>query len=91
MNLKNSPKCYFINSDSGVKRSCKGTPKYIELSSEDYLRALFQNEIKQAEYNRISADKRYGSAVTRKIKKKALNSVYIKMKVHDDLVQVSSH
>ena len=66
-------------------------PKHTNLKIPDYLDALFENSIKKVNFNRIAIDKKYGSATTRNVKKKALNPSYLKLRVLDDLVTVTPH
>ena len=86
-----SPKCYYINQGKTVKRSNKGTPKHIDLEYDDYEKALFNDEIKKATFNRISVEKKIGAVATRKITKRALNNIYTKLHVEEDLVTVRPH
>ena len=84
-------KCYYLNHGVNIKRSHKGTPKHVGLSCEDYEAALFQNKIRKAKFNRIVTDNRVGSTTTKSIEKKAINPIYLKMFVADDLISVSPH
>ena len=51
--------------------------------------ALLKGETIKKSFNQISFDKRYSTACTRKVTKRALNSIYLKMTVNDDLITVS--
>jgi hypothetical protein len=53
--------------------------------------ALFENNIKKVQFNRIAIDNKIGSATTRTVIKKALNPTYLKLKVLDDLVTIVPH
>ena len=86
-----SPKCYYVNEGHRVKRSNKGTPKHVPLDFIDYKRALFDNHIKRATFNRISIENRLGSVVTKEITKVTVNNLYMKLHVKDDLVSVRPH
>lgn len=86
-----SPKCYFINDGTNIKRSHKGTPKHVGLLSDDYENALFNNCIKKAKFNRIIVDHRLGSATTKHTEKKCVNPIYLKMKVGTDMISVTPY
>jgi hypothetical protein len=86
-----SPKCYVFKDGNTLKRSHKGTPKHANLCVDQYLEALFENKIAKINFNRIAIDKKFGSATTRSITKKALNPSYLKLKVRDDLITIIPH
>ena len=87
----NSPKCYYINEGTNVKRSHKGTPRNIDLEFSVYEQALFQNVVCKASFNRIAIDQRVGTVTTKKMKKKSVNPTYLKLHVANDKVTVSPH
>ena len=83
-----SAKCYHINEGNDVKMSTKGTPRHVNLSAQEFEEALFNNEIPKACFNRIASDRKTGTCITRKVKRKALNPTYLKMRVKNDLISV---
>ena len=84
-----SPKCYHISDGTNIKRSNKGTPRAINMAEKEFEAALFGTERIKKQFNQIVTDKKHGTKCTREITKKALNSVYLKLKVRDDLISIS--
>ena len=99
-----SSKCYHISDGTKSKRSNKGfiyyiyvlskkinsgTPLFINLAEKDFEMALLQGQTIKKSFNQISFDKRYSTACTKKVTKRALNSIYLKMTVSDDLITIS--
>ena len=66
----------------------KGTPNFFTIEPSKYIGALFDQDIPQVEYSHIAIDNRVGTAVTKKVKKKALNPIYYKGKILDNLIEV---
>ena len=66
----------------------KGTPNFFDIDVSKYVGALFDQTIPQVEYSHIAIDKRVGTAVTKTVKKKALNPVYYKGNILDNLIEV---
>ena len=60
----------------------------MNLNVAEYVAALLKEKIPIVEYNHISVDKRVGTPITKTVQKKALNPIYYKGCVQDDLVQV---
>ena len=58
---------------------------------QDYENALFENNIKKAQYNRIIFDRRLGTQTTKETSKKTVNPLYMKMRVMNDLIRVKPH
>ena len=58
---------------------------------QDYENALFENNIKKAQYNRIIFDRRLGTQTTKETSKKTVNPLYMKMRVMNDLITVKPH
>lgn len=83
-----SSKCYIATSGENVKRSQKGTPKYLGMSLEKFKSCLFDNEIPTATYSTIVQEKKLGGCVTKSVTKKSLNAIYYKHYVSDNLVDV---
>ena len=86
-----SSKCYYINNESQIKRSHKGTPKFVVISAEDYERALFDDQVLRVQFNRIVVDPRLGTATTKLTNKRAINPCYLKMHVLSDNITVRPH
>ena len=83
-----SSKCYLVSKGETVKRSQKGTPRYLGMSAEKFMGCLFRNEIPRATYTAILNDQKRGTCVTKSVTKKSLNPVYYKHHVDDNLVDV---
>ena len=58
------------------------------MAVEDYVGALFDQKIPRVSYSQLSLDRRVGSAITRRVTKTALNPIYYKGNVLDNLVEV---
>ena len=91
-----SPKCYLLDSgdhDSpdGVKRALKGINDKTKITREEFLSSLYQNKIIRKDQNRLKRDLKKFKFATVKETKKALNSVYYKMKVSDDFISCAPH
>ena len=84
-----SSKCYILTKPGEVKRSQKGTPKDQGMSLEKFTACLLDNEIPSATYGSIVKDNKHGSCVTKMITKRALNPVYYKHRVSDNLIEIS--
>ena len=84
-----SSKCYLLTKGEVIKRSQKGTPRYLGQSEEKFRACLFHNEIPKATYRAILTDPKRGSCVTKSVTKKSLNPFYYKHYVSDNLVDVS--
>jgi len=63
----------------------------VNLQTNDYEAALFENKIRRAEFNRIVTDVRIGSATTKTTNKRSINPIYLKMRVENDLITVTPH
>ena len=86
-----SPKCYFINNGTSVKRSHKGTPKHVDLGFAQYEAALFQHQVAKVSFNRFMVDPRLGTVTTKNVEKLSVNPRYLKLHVTDDQVTVQPH
>ena len=84
-----SPKCYHISDGTSIKRSNKGTPKHINLSEKEFENALFGFDEVKKTFSQITTNKKLGTNCTKSVTKRALNSVYLKMRVADDLISVT--
>lgn len=82
-------KCYIAKNVDNVKRSQKGTPRHLGRSVEEFENCLFQNTIPRVKYHSIQRDVKHNSCVTKEVTKRALNPVYVKHKVSDNLVDIS--
>ena len=83
-----SPKCYLANDGIDIKRSSKGTPKSVLLTLADFESALFERNSPQANFSQIIFNKKLGASVTKPISKRGLNSIYYKLRVDENLVDV---
>lgn len=86
-----SPKCYWLNNETDIKRSHKGTPRHVDLKRSDYESAMFDNNVKKATFNKIIYDRRLGTNTTKQTTRKTVNPIYLKMRVMDDLITIKPH
>ena len=91
-----SPKCYLMHSGEddnpdGVKRALKGINDETNITREEFLNSLYQNEVVKKRQIRLKRDLKKLKFSTVAETKKALNSVYYKMKVSDDFLSCSPH
>lgn len=78
------------NSD-GVKRALKGINDETNVTREEFLNSLYRNDVVRKEQNRLKRDLKKFKFATVCETKKALNSIYYKMKVSDDFLSCSPH
>ena len=91
-----SPKCYLIDSGDhdnpdGIKRALKGINDETSVTREEFLDSLYQNDVVRKRQIRLKRDLKKFKFSTIAETKKALNSVYYKMKVSDDFLSCSPH
>ena len=86
-----SSKCYLATKPDKIKRSQKGTPKYLGSSEANFRNCLFDNEIPKASYKLILTDPKRATCVTKSVTKKSLNPFYYKHYVSENLVDVSPY
>ena len=79
------------DSPDGVKRALKGINDKTKITREEFLSSLYQNKIIRKDQNRLKRDLKKFKFATVKETKKALNSVYYKMKVSDDFISCAPH
>ena len=75
----------------GVKRALKGINDETNITREEFLNSLYQNELVKKRQIRLKRDLKKLKFSTVAETKKALNSVYYKMKVSDDFLSCSPH
>ena len=85
-----SNKCYHLyDEDKQVKKSAlKGISKETQISHSDFLEVLYKDRFLTQDQVRFQYNKKRGIMVMVSQRKKALNSVYTKMKVKNDLVSI---
>ena len=91
-----SPKCYFMDDEDpkscdGVKKALKGIHNATEVTKEEFLSALHQNKVIMKKQIRLRKDLKKSKFCTIEETKKAVNSVYYKMKVSEDFITCSPH
>ena len=79
------------NNPDGVKRALKGINDETNITREEFLNSLYQNEVIKKRQIRLKRDLKKLKFSTVAETKKALNSVYYKMKVSDDFLSCSPH
>ena len=85
-----SNKCYHLyDEDMHVKKSAsKGISRETKISHRDFLEVLYKDRFFSRDQVRFQYNKKRDIMVMFSQRKKALNAVYTKMKVKDDLVTV---
>ena len=91
-----SPKCYLLDgadSDNpdGTKRALKGINNETLISREEFLNALYDNTVIKKRQVRMKRNLKKFKICNISETKKALNSVYYKMKVSDDFISCTPH
>ena len=66
----------------------KGIRSGAEIDHDAFLSTLYNNSVKYATKNRMNFLKKYGTMGILECRKKALNPIFTKMEVQDDLVTV---
>ena len=85
MNLS-SPKTYIFGTDDHYKRSLKGVRRDLRVLVDEYRQSLYSPEPIRKTYSKLQFLKKPGTVSLIKTSKKALNSVYTKFYVSDNLV-----
>ena len=88
-----SPKCYLMEdrATGESKRALKGINSKTDIQYEDFVGALYNNSNVMRDQNRLRRHRTQYSMELQTNHKKALNSIYYKMKVSDDFVSCSPH
>ena len=91
-----SPKCYLLdngnpNDANGSKRALKGVHHETVLTRQDFLDSLYENRIIVKRQVRLRRHQKAFKMRLIEEHKKALNSVYYKFKVCDDLITCVPH
>ena len=86
-----SPKCYIMEGGGKRKVSHKGVPKKIKMTTKQYLKSLYENDPGLVSFAHIAISKANQEATTRVIKKKAFNSLLLKLHVEENKVTVRPH
>ena len=73
------------------KLSHKGVPKTVNLTAEDYRKALYENDLGKVKYHNITISKKNNEATLRCTTKLAFNSVYTKMHVEANQISIRPH
>ena len=73
------------------KRALKGINSGTDIQYEDFVDALYNNSNVMRDQNRLRRHRTQYSMELQTNNKKALNSIYYKMKVSDDFVSCSPH
>ena len=75
----------------GVKRALKGIHDKTDITRDEFLDSLYGNEVVKKQQNRIKRNLKKFKFSTVTETKKALNSVYYKMKVSEDFLSCTPH
>ena len=91
-----SPKCYLMdNGDetdkNGCKRALKGVNHSTVVSKQDFIDALYENKVVMRHQVRFKRDQKAFKMKLVEEHRRALNSIYYKMKVSDDLISCLPH
>ena len=85
-----SSKCYSLKDNFGdqSKQATKGIHQATELHHELFLSSLYDNETVYADQTRMNFTKTHGTMAIINQRKRALNNIFTKLDVKDDLVSV---
>ena len=87
-----SPKCYMKKDKSGkVKKALKGIHSETLIEYSDFVDALHNNKIVERDQTRFKRNLKRFTIELRNERKRALNSIYYKLKVSDDFLSCSPH
>ena len=91
-----SPKCYLMdngdeNDPDGTKRALKGVNHGTNVSRQDFLDALYNNTIAMRRQVRFKRDPKVFKMRLVEEQRRALNSIYYKFKVDDNMVTCTPH
>ena len=85
-----SSKCYSLKDNTGrqSKQATKGINQTANLNHDLFLSSLYEKEIVYADQSRMNFSKKQGSMTIIKQRKRALNNIFTKLEVKDDLITV---
>ena len=88
-----SPKCYLMHdSTSGqMKKALKGIHSETLIDDQDFIEVLYNNSNIMRDQTRFRRNLKQFTVQMQKQKKRALNSVYFKLRVSDDFLACSPH
>ena len=88
-----SPKCYIMeDKESGqVKKALKGIHSETMIEFDDFVDVLYNNSAVMRNQTRLRRNLKKFTVQLQSEKKKALNSVYFKLKVSKDFITCSPH
>ena len=78
----------FNRDNDSTKRAMKGVRNTSEIDHDSYLHTLYSNSTNYASDIRMNFIKKYGTMAILETRKRALNSVFTKMRVLDDSVTI---
>ena len=71
-----------------IKRAMKGIRSGAEIDHDAFLCTLYTNSVKYSTQNRMNFIKKYGTLGILECRKRALNPIFTKMMVQEDLVTI---
>lgn len=88
-----SPKCYIMEDKSSgqIKKALKGIHSETLIGLNDFLQVLYNNSTIMRDQIRLRRNLKKFTVQLQREKKRALNSVYFKLKVSDDFITCSPH
>ena len=86
-----SSKCYSLEnySTNESKQATKGIRQNESIRHELFLENLYENTDIYASQTRMNFDKKQGSMAVIQQRKRALNNLFTKLKVHDDMITIT--
>ena len=86
-----SPKCYIMEGGGERKVSHKGVPKKLIMTTKQYLKSLYDNDPGFVSFAHIAISKANQQATTKVTRKRALNSLLLKLHLDENKVTVRPH
>ena len=90
LKTNNSSKCYSMLNykDQSTKRAMKGVHCENDIDHDSFINCLYSNSVHYSNQVRMNFLKKYGTMGILEIRKRALNPIFTKLEVQDDLVTV---
>ena len=88
-----SPKCYIMEDQTSgaTKKALKGIHSQTMITLDDFLDVLYNNNTVMRDQTRLKRNLKKFTVQLQREKKRALNSVYFKLRVSDDFITCSPH
>ena len=88
-----SPKCYIMHDETSgeMKKALKGIHSETMIDVRDFIEVLYNNSNLMRDQTRLRRNLKKFTVQLQREKKRALNSVYFKLRVSDDFLICSPH